>query len=395
MADGAASAQTFRWDDPLGLDGRLTDDETMIRDSARAYARDKLLPRVVSAFEDQRFDREIMTEMGEMGFLGAMLPEQYGGSAASHVAYGLIAREIEGVDSGYRSAMSVQSSLAMYPIYAFGSEEQKMRFLPRMAAGELIGCFGLTEADGGSDPASMKTRAEKVEGGYRLNGAKYWITNSPICDLAVVWAKLDDKIRGFIVERGMDGFTTDKIDGKLSLRASITGDIGLNDVLVPEENLLPGVSGLRGPFSCLNKARYGIAWGAMGAAEFCFHASRDYVGERMLFGRPLSSRQLVQKKLADMQTEIFLGLEGAYALGRLLDTGAWVPEAISMMKRNNCGKALSIAREARDMHGGAGITGEMHVMRHAMNLETVNTYEGAHDVHALILGRAITGQSAF
>ncbi|MFN4041587.1 MAG: acyl-CoA dehydrogenase [Brevundimonas sp.] len=395
MADGAASAQTFRWDDPLGLDGRLTDDETMIRDSARAYARDKLLPRVVSAFEDQRFDREIMTEMGEMGFLGAMLPEQYGGSAASHVAYGLIAREIEAVDSGYRSAMSVQSSLAMYPIYAFGSEEQKMRFLPRMAAGELIGCFGLTEADGGSDPASMKTRAEKVEGGYRLNGAKYWITNSPICDLAVVWAKLDDKIRGFIVERGMDGFTTDKIDGKLSLRASITGDIGLNDVLVPEENLLPGVSGLRGPFSCLNKARYGIAWGAMGAAEFCFHASRDYVGERMLFGRPLSSRQLVQKKLADMQTEIFLGLEGAYALGRLLDTGAWVPEAISMMKRNNCGKALSIAREARDMHGGAGITGEMHVMRHAMNLETVNTYEGAHDVHALILGRAITGQSAF
>lgn len=395
MADGAASAQTFRWDDPLGLDGRLTDDETMIRDSARAYARDKLLPRVVSAFEDQRFDREIMTEMGEMGFLGAMLPEQYGGSAASHVAYGLIAREIEAVDSGYRSAMSVQSSLAMYPIYAFGSEGQKMRFLPRMAAGELIGCFGLTEADGGSDPASMKTRAEKVEGGYRLNGAKYWITNSPICDLAVVWAKLDDKIRGFIVERGMDGFTTDKIDGKLSLRASITGDIGLNDVLVPEENLLPGVSGLRGPFSCLNKARYGIAWGAMGAAEFCFHASRDYVGERMLFGRPLSSRQLVQKKLADMQTEIFLGLEGAYALGRLLDTGAWVPEAISMMKRNNCGKALSIAREARDMHGGAGITGEMHVMRHAMNLETVNTYEGAHDVHALILGRAITGQSAF
>lgn len=395
MADGAASAQTFRWDDPLGLDGRLTDDETMIRDAARAYARDKLLPRVVSAFEDQRFDREIMTEMGEMGFLGAMLPEQYGGSAASHVAYGLIAREIEAVDSGYRSAMSVQSSLAMYPIYAFGSEEQKMRFLPRMAAGELIGCFGLTEADGGSDPASMKTRAEKVEGGYRLNGAKYWITNSPICDLAVVWAKLDDKIRGFIVERGMDGFTTDKIDGKLSLRASITGDIGLNDVLVPEENLLPGVSGLRGPFSCLNKARYGIAWGAMGAAEFCFHASRDYVGERMLFGRPLSSRQLVQKKLADMQTEIFLGLEGAYALGRLLDTGAWVPEAISMMKRNNCGKALSIAREARDMHGGAGITGEMHVMRHAMNLETVNTYEGAHDVHALILGRAITGESAF
>ena len=396
MADGSnAPAKTFRWEDPLDLDGRLTDDETMIRDAARAYARDRLLPRVVAAFRDETFDRSIMTEMGEMGFLGAMLPEQYGGSNASHVAYGLIAREIEAVDSGYRSAMSVQSSLAMYPIYAFGSDEQKSRFLPRMAAGELIGCFGLTEADGGSDPAAMKTRAEAVPNGYKLNGAKYWITNSPIADLAVVWAKLDGVIRGFIVERGLEGFTTDKIGDKLSLRASITGDIGLNDVFVPEANLLPGVKGLRGPFSCLNKARYGIAWGAMGAAEFCFHASRDYVGERMLFGRPLSSRQLVQKKLADMQTEIALGFEGAYALGRLLDQGAWVPEAISMMKRNNCGKALAIAREARDMHGGAGITGELHVMRHAMNLETVNTYEGAHDVHALILGRAITGESAF
>ena len=396
MADGSnAPAKTFRWEDPLDLDGRLTDDETMIRDAARAYARDRLLPRVVAAFRDETFDRSIMTEMGEMGFLGAMLPEQYGGSNASHVAYGLIARESAAVDSGYRSAMSVQSSLAMYPIYAFGSDEQKSRFLPRMAAGELIGCFGLTEADGGSDPAAMKTRAEAVPNGYKLNGAKYWITNSPIADLAVVWAKLDGVIRGFIVERGFEGFTTDKIGDKLSLRASITGDIGLNDVFVPEANLLPGVKGLRGPFSCLNKARYGIAWGAMGAAEFCFHASRDYVGERMLFGRPLSSRQLVQKKLADMQTEIALGFEGAYALGRLLDQGAWVPEAISMMKRNNCGKALAIAREARDMHGGAGITGELHVMRHAMNLETVNTYEGAHDVHALILGRAITGESAF
>ncbi|WP_282009685.1 acyl-CoA dehydrogenase [Brevundimonas aveniformis] len=391
----AAPAKTFRWEDPFDMDGRLTDDEGMIRDAARAYAREQLLPRIVEAFRDETFDRAIMTEMGEMGFLGAMLPEQYGGSGASHVAYGLIAREIEAIDSGYRSAMSVQSSLAMYPIYAFGSEEQKSRFLPRMAAGELIGCFGLTEADGGSDPASMKTKAEAVANGYKLNGAKYWITNSPISDLAVVWAKLDGVIRGFIVERGFDGFTTDKIGDKLSLRASITGDIGLNDVFVPEENLLPGVKGLRGPFSCLNKARYGIAWGAMGAAEFCFHASRDYVADRMLFGRPLSSRQLVQKKLADMQTEIFLGLEGAYALGRLLDTGAWVPEAISLMKRNNCGKALDIARVARDMHGGAGITGEMHVMRHAMNLETVNTYEGAHDVHALILGRAITGESAF
>ena len=394
--DGAAPpAKTFRWEDPFDMDGRLTDDEGMIRDAARAYAREQLLPRIVAAFRDETFDRSIMTEMGEMGFLGATLPEEYGGSGASHVAYGLIAREIEAIDSGYRSAMSVQSSLAMYPIYAFGSEEQKSRFLPRMAAGELIGCFGLTEADGGSDPASMKTKAEAVPNGYKLNGAKYWITNSPISDLAVVWAKLDGVIRGFIVERGFEGFTTDKIGDKLSLRASITGDIGLNDVFVPEENLLPGVKGLRGPFSCLNKARYGIAWGAMGAAEFCFHASRDYVADRMLFGRPLSSRQLVQKKLADMQTEIFLGLEGAYALGRLIDTGAWVPEAISLMKRNNCGKALDIARVARDMHGGAGITGEMHVMRHAMNLETVNTYEGAHDVHALILGRAITGESAF
>ena len=396
MADGAAPVtQTFKWDDPFDMESRLTEDERAIRDAARSYARERLLPRVVAAFRDEVFDRAIMTEMGEMGFLGAMLPEQYGGSGVTHVAYGLIAREIEAVDSGYRSAMSVQSSLAMYPIYAFGSEEQKMRFLPRMAAGELVGCFGLTEADGGSDPASMKTNAVPVDGGYTLNGGKYWITNSPIADLAIVWAKLDGVIRGFIVERGMEGFTTGKIGDKLSLRASVTGDIGLNDVFVPEANLLPGVKGLRGPFSCLNKARYGISWGAMGAAEFCLHATRDYVGERMLFGRPLSSRQLVQKKLADMQTEIFLGLEGAYALGRLLDTGAWVPEAISLMKRNNCGKALAIAREARDMHGGAGITGELHVMRHAMNLETVNTYEGAHDVHALILGRAITGESAF
>jgi glutaryl-CoA dehydrogenase len=396
MADGAASpTKTFKWDDPLDLDGRLTEDERMIRDAARAYAREQLAPRIVAAFRDETFDRSIMTEMGELGLLGITLPEEYGGAGASHVAYGLAAREIEAIDSGYRSAMSVQSSLAMYPIYAFGSEEQKQRFLPRMAAGELIGCFGLTEADGGSDPASMKTKAEAVDGGYRLNGAKYWITNSPISDLAVVWAKLDGTIRGFIVEREFDGFTTDKIGDKLSLRASVTGDIGLNDVFVPEANILPGVQGLRGPFSCLNKARYGIAWGAMGAAEFCFHAARDYTSERILFGRPLSGRQLVQKKLADMQTEIFLGLEGALALGRLLDEGAWVPEAISMMKRNNCGKALAIAREARDMHGGAGITGELHVMRHAMNLETVNTYEGAHDVHALILGRAITGQAAF
>jgi glutaryl-CoA dehydrogenase len=385
----------YRWDDPLDLSARLTEDERMVAEAARQYARERLLPRVVTAFAEERFDREIITEMGSLGFLGATLPEAYGGSGVSHVAYGLIAREIEAVDSGYRSAMSVQSSLAMYPIYAFGSEEQKKRFLPKMARGELVGCFGLTEAEGGSDPASMRTRADRVDGGYRLNGSKYWITNSPVADLAVVWAKLDGEIRGFIVERGFDGFSTTKIGDKLSLRASITGDIGLSDVFVPEANLLPGVKGLKGPFSCLNKARYGIAWGAMGAAEFCFHAARDYVSERILFGRPLSSRQLVQKKLADMSTEIALGLEGAFALGRLIDTGAFVPEAISMMKRNNCGKALAIAREARDMHGGAGITGEHHVMRHAMNLETVNTYEGAHDVHALILGRAITGESAF
>ena len=393
--DTGVQTKTYRWDDPLDFTSRLTDEERMISEAARGYARDKLLPRVVSAFSEERFDREIMTEMGELGFLGATLPEQYGGAGASHVAYGLIAREVEAIDSGYRSAMSVQSSLAMYPIYAFGSEDQKQKFLPKMARGEWIGCFGLTEAEGGSDPASMRTTAKTVDGGYVLNGAKYWITNSPVCDLAVVWAKLDNDIRGFVVERGFDGFTTTKIGDKLSLRASVTGDIGLSDVFVPAANLLPGVRGLRGPFSCLNKARYGIAWGAMGAAEFCFHASRSYVAERTLFGRPLSSRQLVQKKLADMSTEIALGFEGALALGRMLDEGAWVPEAISMMKRNNCAKALQIARVARDMHGGAGITGELHVLRHAINLETVNTYEGAHDVHALILGRAITGQSAF
>jgi glutaryl-CoA dehydrogenase len=377
------------------MQDRLTEEERLIAEAAHVYARERLLPGVVKAFAEEVFDREIMREMGQLGLLGVTLPEVYGGAGASHVAYGLVAREIEAVDSGYRSAMSVQSSLAMYPIYAFGSDEQKSRLLPKMAAGELIGCFGLTEADGGSDPASMRTRADKVDGGYRLNGAKYWITNSPIADLAVVWAKLEGDIRGFIVERDFQGFTTTEIGDKLSLRASITGDIGLQDVFVPEANILPGVRGLRGPFSCLNKARYGIAWGAMGAAEFCFHAARDYVADRSLFGRPLASRQLVQKKLADMQTEIALALEGALALGRLMDEDAWVPEAISMMKRNNCGKALAIAREARDMHGGAGITGEMHVMRHLMNLETVNTYEGAHDVHALILGRAITGLSAF
>ncbi len=392
-----ASGQTagFDWKDPLALDARLTEDERLIRDAARAYAQEQLLPRVVSAYADGRFDREIMTEMGALGLLGSTLPEEYGGAAVSHVAYGLIAAEIEAVDSGYRSAMSVQSSLVMYPIYAFGSEEQKRKWLPGMARGELIGCFGLTEADGGSDPGSMRTVARKVDGGYVLNGAKMWITNSPISDVALVWAKLDGEIRGFLVERGTEGFTTPKIDDKLSLRASITGEIVLQDVLVPEDAMLPNVKGLRGPFSCLNKARYGIAWGAMGAARFCLETSAAYVADRVVFGRPLAARQLIQKKLADMQTEIALGFEGALALGRRLDAGDWVPEAISMLKRNNCGKALVMAREARDIHGGAGISGASHVMRHAANLETVNTYEGAADVHALILGRAITGIAAF
>jgi glutaryl-CoA dehydrogenase len=393
--DSGAPQKTYRWDDPLDMSSRLSDEERMVWETARQYAREKLLPRVVSAYAEERFDREIMTEMGELGFLGPTLPEEYGCAGVNHVAYGLIAREIEAIDSGYRSAMSVQSSLVMYPIFAFGSEEQKRKYLPGMAAGRIIGCFGLTEPDGGSDPASMRTVAKKVSDGYVLNGAKMWITNSPVSDVALVWAKLDGKIRGFLVERGAKGFETPKIQNKLSLRASVTGEISLSDVHVPEDAMLPGVEGLRGPFSCLNKARYGIAWGAMGAAEFCLHASRDYVSSRSLFGRTLASRQLVQKKLADMSTEIALGFEGALALGRLIDEGAWVPEAISMLKRNNCGKALDIARVARDMHGGNGISGEYHVMRHASNLETVNTYEGAHDVHALILGRAITGESAF
>jgi glutaryl-CoA dehydrogenase len=393
--DAGADAKTFSWEDPLDLASRLSEDERMVWESARAYAREKLLPRVVSAYAEERFDREIMTEMGALGFLGPTLPEAYGCAGVNHVAYGLIAREIEAIDSGYRSAMSVQSSLVMYPIHAFGSEAQRQRYLPGMARGEIIGCFGLTESDGGSDPASMRTTATPTKGGYILNGAKMWITNSPIADVALVWAKLDGAIRGFLVDRGSEGFSTPQIKNKLSLRASITGEIALSDVFVPEDQMLPGVAGLRGPFSCLNKARYGIAWGAMGAADFCLHASRDYVSTRKVFGKPLAARQLIQKKLADMQTEIALGLEGALALGRLIDQGAWVPEAISLMKRNNCGKALAIAREARDIHGGNGISGEYHVMRHASNLETVNTYEGAHDVHALILGRAITGENAF
>ncbi len=392
MAD---AKNTFKWEDPLSLESQLSDEEKMIRDAARGYCEAKLMPRVIEANRKERFDREIMTELGAQGFLGATVAEEYGGGGASHVAYGLIAREVERVDSGYRSAMSVQSSLVMYPIEAFGSEEQKRKYLPKLATGEWVGCFGLTEPDGGSDPGSMRTRAEAVQGGYRLNGSKMWITNSPIADIAVVWGKLDGDIRGFVVERDMDGFTTPKIEGKLSLRASVTGEIALDEVLVPKENLLPKVKGLRGPFSCLNKARYGISWGAMGAAEFCWMAARQYAMDRIVFGKPIAGTQLVQKKLADMQTEIALGLQGSLALGRLLDSGAYAPEAISLMKRNNCGKALDIARVARDIHGGNGISDEYHVLRHAMNLETVNTYEGTHDIHALILGRAMTGLQAF
>ena len=399
MADagGARSGDktTFDWQDPLLLESQLTDEERMIRDAARGYAQSKLMPGIIAANREERFDREILNEMGAQGLLGATVAEEYGGGGANHVAYGLIAREIESVDSGYRSAMSVQSSLVMYPIEAFGSEEQKKKYLPKLATGEWVGCFGLTETDGGSDPGAMRARAEKVSDGYKLNGAKMWITNSPIADIAVVWAKLDGDIRGFIVERGTRGFETPKIEGKLSLRASITGEIALDDAIVPEENLLPNVKGLKGPFSCLNKARYGIAWGAMGAAEFCWRAARDYAMDRVVFGKPIAGTQLVQKKLADMQTDIALGLQGALRLGRLLDEGAFVPEAISMMKRNNCGKALEIARIARDIHGGNGISEDYHVMRHVMNLETVNTYEGTHDVHALILGRAMTGLQAF
>jgi len=392
--------QTFDWRDPLSLETQLSEEERMIRDAARGYCQDRLMSRVVSANREERFDCEIMTEMGAQGLLGATVAEEYGGGGASHVAYGLIAREVERVDSGYRSAMSVQSSLVMYPIEAFGTEEQKRKYLPKLASGEWVGCFGLTEPDGGSDPGAMRTRAAPADGGYRLSGAKMWITNSPIADLAVVWAKLandegKDEIRGFIVDRGTDGFATPKIEGKLSLRASVTGEIALDEAFVPQENLLPHVKGLRGPFSCLNKARYGISWGAMGAAEACWIAARDYAMDRVVFGKPIAGTQLVQKKLADMATEIALGLQGALQLGRLLDSGAYVPEAISLMKRNNCGKALDIARQARDIHGGNGISEEYHILRHAMNLETVNTYEGTHDIHALILGRAMTGLQAF
>jgi len=385
----------FKWDDPFFLDDQLTEDERLIRETAHNYAQDKLMSRVQRANRDEHFHREIMNEMGELGLLGSTLPEKYGCSNVNYVSYGLVAREIERVDSGYRSAMSVQSSLVMHPIYSYGTEEQREKYLPKLAAGEWVGCFGLTEPDHGSDPGGMITRAEKISGGYVINGAKMWISNSPIADLAVVWAKLDGVIRGFIVERDMTGFSTPKIEGKFSLRASVTGEIVLDNVEVPEENLLPNISGLGGPFGCLNKARFGIAWGAMGAAEFCWHAARSYTLDRNQFGRPLAANQLIQKKLADMQTEITLGLQGALRLGRLMDDDNCPVENISLMKRNNCGKALDIARMARDMHGGNGISDEYHVIRHVMNLETVNTYEGTHDIHALILGRAQTGLQAF
>ena len=385
----------FVWDDPFQLEDQFTEEERMIRDTAREYAQEKLFTRVLSATREERFDREIMNEFGELGMLGATLPAKYGCAEVNYVAYGIMAREVERVDSGYRSAMSVQSSLVMHPIYAYGNEAQREKYLPKLATGEWVGCFGLTEPDHGSDPGSMVTNAKAVDGGYVLNGAKMWITNSPIADLAVVWAKLDGDIRGFVVERDFPGFSTPVIEGKMSLRASITGQIVLEDVFVPEENLLPNVRGLSGPFGCLNKARYGIAWGAMGAAEFCWHAARTYTLERTQFGRPLAATQLVQKKLADMQTEIALGLQGCLRMGRLLDEDRLAIENISLMKRNNCGKALDIARVARDMHGGNGISDEYHVIRHVMNLETVNTYEGTHDIHALILGRAQTGLQAF
>jgi glutaryl-CoA dehydrogenase len=388
-------AAKFDWTDPLLLEDELSEDERMVRDSARAFCQDKLLPRVIEANRREHFDREIMNEMGALGFLGSTI-DGYGCAGVNYVCYGLIAREVERIDSGYRSAMSVQSSLVMYPIEDFGSEAQRQKYLPKLASGEWVGCFGLTEPDHGSDPGGMTTRAVRAPGGYRLTGAKMWITNSPIADVLVVWAKTEDGIiRGFILERGMPGLSTPKIEGKFSLRASVTGEIVMDDVFVPEDNLLPQVSGLRGPFSCLNNARYGIAWGAMGAAEFCWHQARNYTLERRQFGRPLAANQLIQKKLVDMQTEIALGLNACLRLGRLKDQARATPEMISLLKRNNAGKALDIARMARDMHGGNGVSDEYHVIRHVMNLEAVNTYEGTHDIHALILGRAQTGIPAF
>jgi glutaryl-CoA dehydrogenase len=394
----APTGAQFQWDDPFLLEDQLADDERMVRDTAREYALDKLRPRVLSAYREERFDREIMTEMGALGLLGSTVPEEYGGSGVGYVSYGLVAREIERVDSGYRSAMSVQSSLVMYPIQAYGDEQQRRKYLPKLATGEAVGCFGLTEPDHGSDPGGMNTRARKIDGGYRLAGAKTWITNSPIADIFVVWAKSeghDGAIRGFILEKGMKGLSAPKIEGKLSLRSSVTGEIVMDNVEVPEANLLPNVSGLKGPFGCLNRARYGISWGAMGAAEECWHRARQYVLDRRQFGRPLAANQIIQWKLADMQTEITLGLQACLRVGRLFDEGRATPEMISLVKRNNCRKALDVARTARDMHGGNGISDEYHVMRHLCNLETVNTYEGTQDIHALILGRSQTNIQSF
>ena len=390
-----ATKPAFNWEDPLLLEAQLTDEERIVRDAARAYAQDKLMPRVVEANRHERFDRDVLTEMGALGFLGSTL-QGYGCAGVNHVCYGIVAREIERVDSSYRSSMSVQSSLVMYPIYAYGSEEQRQKYLPRLATGELIGCFGLTEPGHGSDAGGMITRARKVDGGWVLKGAKMWITHSPIADVLVVWAKDEkDVIRGFILEKGMKGLSAPKIQGKFSLRISVTGEIVMDDVFAPDDSLLPNATGLRGPFGCLNKARYGIAWGALGAAEFCWHAARQYTLDRHAFGRPLAANQLIQLKLADMQTEITLGLQAALRVGRLMDEGLATPEMVSLIKRNSCGKALKIARTSRDMHGGNGIADEYHVIRHVMNLEAVNTYEGTHDVHALILGRAQTGIQAF
>jgi glutaryl-CoA dehydrogenase len=406
------SKQNFKWDDPLLFNDQLTDEERMIRDTARKYCQDKLMPRILEANRHETFDRDIMNEMGSMGLLGCTLPEEYGGSELNYVSYGLIAREVERVDSGYRSAMSVQSSLVMHPIYMYGSEEQRKKYLPKLASGETVGCFGLTEPNHGSDPGSMETRAKKVDGGWILHGNKMWITNSPIADVFIIWAKAygaeggipaaenggkssDGEIRGFILDKAMKGLSAPKIEGKFSLRASVTGEIVMEEVFVPDENLLPNVSGLKGPFGCLNKARYGIAWGALGAAEFCWHAARQYTLDRPQFGRPLAANQIIQLKLANMMTEITLGLQSVVRVGRLMDEDKSTPEMVSLVKRNSCGKALEIARNSRDMHGGNGISDEYHVIRHVMNLEAVNTYEGTHDIHALILGRAQTGIQAF
>jgi glutaryl-CoA dehydrogenase len=392
----------FQWDDPILLDDQLTDEERMIRDVARNYCQDKLMPRILEGNRHEVFDREILNEMGEIGLLGSTIPEDYGGADLNYVSYGLIAREVERVDSGYRSAMSVQSSLVMYPIYAYGTEDQRQKYLPKLATGEWVGCFGLTEPNHGSDPGGMETRATKVDGGWTLHGTKMWITNSPIADVFVVWAKAygdpngnDGNIRGFVLDKGMDGLSAPKIDGKFSLRASITGEIVMDEVFVPDENMFPEVVGLKGPFGCLNRARYGISWGALGAAEFCWHSARQYTLDREQFGRPLAANQLIQFKLANMMTDITLGLQGALRVGRLMDDGKFTPEMISLVKRNSCGKALDIARMSRDMHGGNGISDEFHVIRHVMNLEAVNTYEGTSDIHALILGRAQTGIQSF